>query len=192
MEARSSAVRIEQIRQRLAARRPRQIEDPAHRLAGVLVPLYESNGQIFVLLTKRTDRVATHKGQISFPGGAVEPIDRDALDAALRETWEEVGIASDDVELLGQLDDVPTVVSGFVIRPFVGRVPHPYELRIAPEEIGEVVRVPLAFFIKDRNLRLEWRERGVERHPVYFYDFGPHVIWGATARIVRDLVELVR
>jgi hypothetical protein len=93
---------------------------------------------------------------------------------------------------LGQLDDVPTVVSGFVIRPFVGHVPYPYALRIAPQEIGELVRVPLSFFTDDRNLRLVWRERGAEPQPVYFYDYGPYAIWGATARIVRGLVELLR
>jgi 8-oxo-dGTP pyrophosphatase MutT (NUDIX family) len=192
MDTRAGAIRIEHIRERLATHRPREIEDPAQKLAGVLVPLYEEGGELLMLLTKRTDHVATHKGQISFPGGAVEPQDRDALHAALRETWEEVGIPPADVDLLGRLDDVCTVVSGFVVRPFVGHVSHPHELRIAPEEIGEVVRVPLSFFSDDRNLRQGWRERGGERQVIHFYEYGSHVIWGATARIVHGLVELVR
>lgn len=192
METRAGAMRIEHIRERLADHRPREIEDPAQKLAGVLVPLYEESGELLVLLTKRTDLVATHKGQISFPGGAVEPHDRDALQAALRETWEEVGIPPADVDLLGRLDDVSTVVSGFVVRPFVGHVCHPHALRIAPEEIVEVVRVPVSFFSDDRNLRQGWRERSGERHAIHFYEYGSHVIWGATARIVRGLVELVR
>jgi 8-oxo-dGTP pyrophosphatase MutT (NUDIX family) len=182
---------MEEIRRVLAAYRPSSVDDPVLRRAAVLVPLYEEEGEIWLLLTRRTDLVAVHKGQISFPGGAVEPEDTSACEAALRETWEELGIRPEDVEVLGQLDDVTTVVSGFVIRPYVGRIPHPYDLRPAREEIAEVIRAPLGFFLDRRNLRTESRERAGRRELVYFYDYGPHMVWGATARILHRFASIL-
>lgn len=182
---------VEEVRRALAAHRPSSVDNPALRRAAVLVPLYQQEGEIWLLLTRRTDLVAVHKGQISFPGGAVEPGDADAREAALRETWEELGIRPEDVEVLGQLDDVTTVVSGFVIRPYVGRIPHPYDLRPAQEEIAEIIPAPLGFFLDPRNLRTEPREREGRRELVYFYDYGPHVVWGATARILHRFTSIL-
>ncbi len=179
------------IRQRLAARKRRTLEERRWQRAAVLVPLYSTSAGPFVLFTKRTDTVEHHKGQISFPGGAADPTDPDALTTALRETQEELGIAPHDVNVLGALDDVPTVVSGFVITPFVGIVPHPYPLRISPVEIAEVLFVPLAIFQDPSKMRVEERDREGERVQVYFFYHGPHEIWGATARIMKSLVDTV-
>ncbi len=180
------------VRQRLRGYRPRRLPESGLVLAGVLVPLYVDGGEVYVLLTRRTHQVATHKGQISFPGGAVEPEDRDARDAALRETHEELGIRQEDVELLGELDDVPTMVSGFLIRPYVGHIPYPYPLRPAPQEIAEVLGIPLRFFTDERNVRLEAVGEGAARRELPFYHYGPHTVWGATARVLRRLVEVLR
>ncbi|MBI4279212.1 MAG: CoA pyrophosphatase [Armatimonadetes bacterium] len=155
------------------------------------MPLYAAGDDLYVLLTKRTDEVEHHKGQISFPGGAREPGDRDLLATALREAEEEVGIARSDVEILGEMDDVETYVSGFVITPFVGVIPYPYPLRPNPREIQELVFVPLITFLDPANMRVEYRDRGGVKVPLYFYQHGEHVIWGATARIVKDFVEAV-
>jgi 8-oxo-dGTP pyrophosphatase MutT (NUDIX family) len=182
---------LEAVRRRLGGYVPRTLSESGLVLAGVLVPLYVDAGEVYVLLTRRTEHVATHKGQISFPGGAVEPQDRDALDAALREAHEELGIRPEDVEVLGQLDDTSTVVTGFLIRPYVARIPHPYPLRPAPEEIAEVLGIPLRFFRDDRNLRVEWVGEGSQRRELHFYDYGPHTVWGATARVIRRLVEVL-
>ncbi|MBI2123344.1 MAG: hypothetical protein HYT96_04210 [Armatimonadetes bacterium] len=93
--------------------------------------------------------------------------------------------------MLGALDDVPTVVSGFVITPFVGMIPHPYPLRVSPVEIAEVLFVPLSVFRDPVQMRVEERDREGERIKVYFYYHGPHEIWGATARIMRGLIDAV-
>lgn len=183
---------LDPVRRRLAAYVPSRLSEPELVQAGVLVPLYVEAGDVYVLLTRRTEHVATHKGQISFPGGVVEPQDRDAMDAALREAYEELGIRPQDVELLGSLDDVTTMVSGFLIRPYVGRIPYPYPLRPAPEEIAEVLGIPLRFFLDDRNLRVELVGEGTSRRALQFYDYGPHTVWGATARVIRNLVEILR
>lgn len=157
----------------------------------MLVPLYNTEEGPYVLFTKRTDAVEHHKGQISFPGGAADPDDPDALSTALREIHEELGIAPHDVKVLGALDDVPTVVSGFVITPFVGVIPHPYPLRINPVEIAEVLFVPLSLFRDAKNMRVEERARDGERVNVYFYYHGRHEIWGATARIMKGFIDAV-
>ncbi len=183
---------LDDLRRRLAGYTARRLPETGLVLAGVLVPLYVDGGEVYVLLTRRTEHVATHKGQISFPGGAVEAEDRDARDAALREACEELGIRREDVELLGALDDVSTVVSGFLIRPYVGRIPHPYPFRPAPEEIAEVLGIPLRFFLDERNLRVEWVGEGAGRRELHFYDYGPYTVWGATARVIRNLVEVLR
>lgn len=181
----------ELIRERLADRTRRAVEEPRTRRAAVLVPLYDTEEGPFVLFTKRTDTVEHHKGQISFPGGASDPTDPDPLTTALRETEEELGIAPHDVHVLGALDDVPTVVSGFVITPFVGMIPHPYPLRVSPVEIAEVLFVPLSVFRDPLQMRVEERDREGEQIKVYFYYHGPHEIWGATARIMKGLIDAV-
>lgn len=182
----------ERIRQKLTAYLPRRLPQVGLVLAGVLVPLFEEGGEVQVLLTRRTESVATHKGQVAFPGGVVEPEDRDALAAALREAREELGIQPDHVEVLGSLDDVSTVVSGFLIRPYVGWLPYPYLLRPAPEEVAEVLWIPLAFFADQRNVRVKLVGEASVHREVPFYDWGGYTVWGATARILRRLVEVLR
>src|SRR5438552_1037832 len=108
------------IREALAQHARREIAAPGARRAAVLLPLYCLGEEYFVLLTRRSEHVGHHKGQISCPGGAIDGNDADALAAALRETEEEVGIAPEDVRVLGALDDIEVFVSGFVITPFVG------------------------------------------------------------------------
>lgn len=178
------------ISDRLAARQRHVIDDPAQRRAAVLLPLYHDRGETYVLFTRRTETVEHHKGQISLPGGAEDEGDAGPLETALRETEEELGIPRTHVTILGILDDVSTFVSGFVITPFVGVIPHPVPLRMNPHEIAEVLSVPLAAFRDPSKLRVEKRTRPTgERIEVYFYDPGPHVIWGATARILKSFID---
>ncbi len=179
------------IQGRLAGHRRRVIQDSGQRRAAVLIPLYAEGGETFVLFTKRTQIVEHHKGEISFPGGAVDPDDPDLLSAALRETNEELGIPSDQIRILGTLDDVTSAVSGFIITPFVGWIPHPYPFKVNPDEISEILTAPLSVFRDPHNLRVVVYERGRERKDILFYHHGKYEIWGVTARILKGMIDLV-
>lgn len=155
------------------------------------MPLFESGGAVQLLLTKRTEKVEYHKGQISFPGGRQEDGDADLLDTALRETHEEIGLAPSAVEVWGRLDEIETFVSGFVVTPFVGLIPPPLGLSPNPDEIAEIVTVPLASFVDPANLRVEHVAREGKLVELVYYENIPYLVWGATARIIKRLVELL-
>ncbi|MBP2675737.1 MAG: hypothetical protein H6Q84_2577 [Deltaproteobacteria bacterium] len=159
------------------------------RPAGVLVPLRAVGGEVRVVLARRTERVPHHKGEVCFPGGSRDPGDRDILATALRESEEELGIRPGDVELFGAMEPVPTV-TGFFIQPFVGRIPADSRFRRDDFEIAEIFEVPLsAFTDMSRYRAAETTFLGKPYH-VYFIDYGRHAIWGATARILRELAEI--
>ncbi len=156
--------------------------------AAVLVPLLQDHEDVQVLLTRRTHEVDTHKGQISFPGGMVEESDPDTEHAALREAEEELGLPPSAVTTIGLLDDHATP-TGFVITPVVGLLQGIPPLVPNPREVAEVLRIPLAFFADRTKPRREQREFRGRMHDVWFYDTGTHVIWGATAAMIRSLLQ---
>src|SRR5215470_1207428 len=176
-------------RQRLVARQRRIVPDGPLIKAAVLLPIVD-RGEPMILFTKRTDRVGSHKGQISFPGGVVEPTDATLLDAALRECEEEIGLPRAAVEPLGALDDTETVATNFVITPWVGVVQAPVAWRPDGAEIERVIEVPFAALASPGGLRVEQWERDGVRRPVYFFDYNGDTIWGATARIVKHYLDL--
>lgn len=180
----------DRIRRILTGRTRRIHNDPALICAAVLVPLLWKDGEWHVLVTQRTQTVGHHKGQISFPGGACEPQDGDKLTTALRETFEEVGIAPESVEVLGAADDYQTI-SSFSVTPFVGIVPYPYEPHLNREEVEGLVEVPLSFLRDPAHLRVERREYQGRSHEVLFWDYGPHMIWGATAQMLKEFLDLI-
>jgi 8-oxo-dGTP pyrophosphatase MutT (NUDIX family) len=166
------------------------MSDPRHRKAAVLVPIVQSGSHLDLLLTVRTDLVEHHKNQISFPGGVADGEDSSVADTALRETFEELGIERDHIELLGELEQV-TTPSGFHISPVIGYLSQIPQMQINPTEVTEVFTVPLDFFADERKLRTELRiVDGIERE-VYFYDYGDRIIWGATAHMIRSLIQAV-
>ena len=177
---------IERMLQDLA---PRPLSDGYGREAAVLMPVYQRDGQPHFLLTRRTHTVETHKGQISFPGG-MRDAGEDLRATALRETFEEVGIESAEIEVLGRFHEYLAVTNVRVV-PFVGYLATPPLTRPHPHEVAEVLEVPFAFFRDRSRLRVEPMERQGRVIEVYFYDYGHHEIWGLTARIIRDfLLEL--
>lgn len=166
-------------------------EPPAGiRRAAVLLMLVQARGEAALLLTERSHLVEHHKGQISLPGGVVER-GESPLRAALREAGEEIGVRAEDVTVLGALDEEETVVSGFVMAPFVGTIPYPYPLRVSSVEVRRVIEVPLRALLDPQNVRTERWERGGTPRIVYFYTVGKDVVWGATARIITQFLRRV-
>jgi 8-oxo-dGTP pyrophosphatase MutT (NUDIX family) len=159
--------------------------------AAVLVPIVCDDPEPSLLLTIRTEVVETHKGQISFPGGVVEKADADASATALRETEEEIGMSSQSVRVCGYLPGLATP-TGFCIVPVVGVIERLPALRPNANEVAEVFRAPLSFFLDERNGRREERWLEGRAFDIWFYDFGGRVIWGATGRIIHTLVERLR
>lgn len=175
------------MRARLARRAPTPLAAPESlRRAGVLVPLFVREARLWVLFTRRTESVEHHRGQISFPGGAEEEEDEDLRATALRETEEELAIARGDVIPLGALPSIVTVTN-FYVEPYVAAVPQPYVWRPAEAEIAEVIEAPLASLMDPAIL--EKKPMAGREGLVLFYHFGSHVIWGATAKILSDLLE---
>jgi 8-oxo-dGTP pyrophosphatase MutT (NUDIX family) len=163
------------------------------RPAAVLVPLYVSEGEWHVLFTLRTELVESHKGQVSFPGGRVDPGDATRTDTALRETEEEIGLTRDTVTVLGTLDELLTVTQ-YHITPVVGVIPWPYPFVLSTAELSAVFGVPLRWLADPANLEIRYREPIVPgpRIPVYYLHYEDYTIWGATARILMNLIGLLK
>lgn len=154
--------------------------------AAVLVPLVDRPDEMTVLLTRRTGHLRDHAGQVSFPGGRVESGDGDAVETALRETEEEVGLSRDKIEVVGMLDDYVTG-TGFLVSPVVAFVAPGFELAPDPFEVDEVFEVPLAFCLDHANYRrerLRYQGRMREYFALHYLD---HYIWGATAGMLANL-----
>lgn len=181
---------FEQLGERLSRHPPRAVSLPGLSLreAAVLVPLFFRGGRPFGLFTKRPTTLRQHAGQISFPGGTRDEDDLTPLHTALREAEEELGIPPHLVKVSGMLDELPTITQ-FRIIPFVGVIPDGLVLRPSPEEIEEVIEVPLPALLRPGVLRTErWGGEGPDRE-IHFYDYGAHTIWGATARILHNLLS---
>lgn len=158
------------------------------RPASVLVPLVERGGRLNVVLTRRAARLAHHPGQVAFPGGKQEPEDADALAAALREAEEEIGLAPAAVEVLGALPAHETVTS-FRVSPFVGRIVAPFAPRLDRAEVDEVFEAPLDFVLDPANLQVHRRRWHGRWRQYYAIPYGPHYVWGATARMLKVLAD---
>lgn len=183
---------MEELRVRLAAasrRRPQPVSSQRLRRAAVLVPLFVREGKLWAVFTRRTETVEHHRGQISFPGGAQEPEDVDLLETALRESHEELGLMREDVLALGTLSPMVTITD-FYVEPFVGAIPEPYVFQPAEAEIAEVLEVPIPALL-DPTI-LETRRLPGRQEIILFYHYGRHVIWGATARILSELLEVLK
>jgi 8-oxo-dGTP pyrophosphatase MutT (NUDIX family) len=179
---------LSDIRSYLRSHRPRRVVALEAVRAAVLVPLIDDEGHLSVLLTKRTDVVEHHKGQISFPGGVIDKDDGGVADAALREANEEVGLQATSVELLGEFDDLE-IPTGFVVTPVVGVLRGMPDLVLNVDEVEEAFTVPISFFLDPENEERGEREWRGRMHPVYSYQFGDHRIWGATAAMIRGLLR---
>jgi 8-oxo-dGTP pyrophosphatase MutT (NUDIX family) len=164
---------------------------PARRVpAAVLVPLVERQTGLTVLLTQRAETLKDHAGQISFPGGRIEPEDKDAWHAALREAYEEIGLLANCVEFAGYLPD-HLVITGFRVTPVVGFVNPDYQLRIAESEVHDVFEVPLEFILDAANHKSRQRKLGDLTIEVHDIPYGERNIWGATAGMLMTLRRML-
>jgi 8-oxo-dGTP pyrophosphatase MutT (NUDIX family) len=170
----------------LSDRKKRSIEPGKLVRAGVLVPLLKRTDDYCLLFTRRPKELKNHPGQISFPGGLFEEKDLTLERTAIRETWEELGIYEKDIQILGPLDDYSST-TGYLISSFVGKIPYPYDFKINRREISEVIIIRIEEF--KRLPRTGYVVREGEPYPVYYYDLQNLVVWGATARIVKNLIE---
>ena len=185
---------LERVRRALASVEP----PPREKLAGnnpaaaVLVPIFERDGDLHLVYIRRSDDVASHRGQVAFPGGRMDPGDETILATALREAHEEVGIEPKTVEVLGALPTATTYTSGIIVSPFAGVIPSSTPLRPQESEVAEIFAVPLSA-LSDSRYRGEYawaREGGsIAKYPAILY--GGQTIWGLTYRITLDLLEIL-
>jgi 8-oxo-dGTP pyrophosphatase MutT (NUDIX family) len=158
--------------------------------AAVLVPLVTRDDGMTVLLTRRTDHLNHHAGQISFPGGRVDDSDRDVRHTALRETEEEIGLDSTNIEVVGRLADF-VVGTGYLVSPIIGLIQPPFALKPHAGEVAEVFEAPLDYVLDPNNFERHSREyEGIERF-FFAITWNGHYIWGATAGMLRNLSSIV-
>jgi 8-oxo-dGTP pyrophosphatase MutT (NUDIX family) len=161
------------------------------RPAAVLVGLVEREDGFTVLLTRRTDHLQHHAGQVSFPGGRIEEQDATPAQAALRETEEEIGLHRSHIDLIGRLDDYITG-TGFSVVPLVGVIRPPFDIQPDPFEVAEVFEVPLSFLLDSANHQLCEKEVKGSMRRYFAMSYGRHTIWGATAGMLMNLYEILR
>ena len=181
---------IESMKKILSSRKRRVIEHPPFSHAAVLVPLFKKEEECHLLFTKRSEQVKYHKSEISFPGGVVDEEDRELINTALREAHEEIGLKESDIQVIGLLDDIVTITE-FIVTPIVGLFPYPYPFKVSEVEIAELIEVPLSFLLNKECLSERTILRGGQNEVVYAYQYGEHIIWGATARILNQFLDLI-
>lgn len=182
---------MEIIKEIFLNRPPRRVsEGSGLNPAGVLVPLFRKGSELHLLLTQRTEHLETHKGQIAFPGGKFQYEDLDCLTTALRETQEEVGIDMDAVDVLGELDHTITL-SRFRVCPFVGLIPYPYPFRINTYEVERLIELPFSHLNEGGFREASFLFRGERLYGLHI-EYQGDVIWGATARIIKNFFDLMQ
>lgn len=180
----------DQVLAKLGSLHPRALISGFSREAAVLIPIFERDGEPHFLLTRRTEEVETHKGQISFPGGMRQD-DEQLEQTALRETFEEIGIQSARIEILGRFHDYISITE-YRVSPFVGFIEEPFTVMPQPSEVAEILSVPFHVFYDPSRLRVEQLYRTGRMVDVYFYSYETYTIWGLTARIIKDFLEELR
>jgi 8-oxo-dGTP pyrophosphatase MutT (NUDIX family) len=180
---------LARLRAIVAARPAIEIDAPKLKRAAVLIPLVPAGGGWSLLFSRRSANLAAHSGQIAFPGGGVNP--NEPLEAAaIREAHEEVGIASERVELIGRLDDLVTN-SGFLVAPFVGVIDQRIEYVLQAAEVDEVFEVPIEALLTPEQPEVRFVSFRDKRYPAYFYIYERHEIWGLTGRILKHFLDFV-
>jgi len=164
------------------------VAQPAGMRAAVLVPIYEDGDDLRLILTRRPDDMRTHAGDVVFPGGMIDDTDDGPVAAAIREAWEEIALPPDHVEVIGGLEPLTTRRPDMLIVPVVARVRRPRELIPEPGEVDAIIEPTIRDLLDDEN----WRTEEWGGHLLWFYEFPEGILWGATAFMVRGLLEYFR
>ena len=155
------------------------------------MPLFIKDGEYHILLIRRSQEVKNHKGEISFPGGLCEKSDRGPEETALREAFEEIGISPQDITVLGTLDDMKTLSTNYRVTPIVGVIPYPHSFTIQKSEVDEIIDIPLSYLLDAGNGGEESVTKDGKTYRGYVYRYNQDLIWGATARILKNLLDRV-
>ena len=162
-----------------------------YRKAAVLIPLLQKDGEWHLLYTRRTDTVPDHKGQVSFPGGATEAMDQSAVDTALREANEEIGLSPEQVRVLGFMSQYPSITD-YLVTPVVGRISWPFEMNISTNEVGRVFTIPIKWLADPQNREEKLITRlGGQVWVSYYKPYDSEILWGLTARITVNFLEIL-
>ncbi|MBW7887122.1 MAG: CoA pyrophosphatase [Bacteroidetes bacterium] len=181
---------IDYIQQQLLRHTPKLVSQPIGTRAAVLIPIIKREESLFLLFTKRTELVEHHKGQISFPGGACDTEDESNTATALRESEEEIGLPKHAVKIVGTLNDI-VIPTGFVVTPIVGFIEQLPPLKENGDEVAELIFIPLEEFFKQKNFRREMRILKEVNREIFIYDVWKEPIWGATALMIKDFVDVL-
>lgn len=154
--------------------------------ASVLIPILTFKKDLEILLTKRSNKLKNHPGQIAFPGGKKDQIDSSPIETALRETQEEVGLNPKNVEIIASLPSHKTA-TGFVIKPYLGLINQPFNETLRQGEVDEIFTVPYEYILNEKNFSIQTRKWNGSQRSYYVVPYGPYYIWGATARILLNL-----
>ncbi len=188
---------LDDVRRALAEAGPalpseRELLPEIDRASAVLAPLYEEDGELHVVLTRRTWNLRSHQGEVSFPGGRQDASDADLWATGLREAHEEIALDPTSVERLGELDHLATVTSRSFIVPYVGALPGRPQLTANPAEVSAILHVPVAELLDPANFREErWTFPGGWERPIFFFELVGDTVWGATGAMLRQLLGLV-
>jgi 8-oxo-dGTP pyrophosphatase MutT (NUDIX family) len=181
---------IQLVETKLRNYHPQHIQGEGVKNSAVMILFINKQNIPHLIFTKRTEWVETHKGQISFPGGMRDAVDVDLFQTARRETFEEIGIRPEQIQLLGQLDDFYTVTN-FIISPFVGFLANDFLYQINEREVAKVLEVPLSLFLRSDRFEVKKWPYQNKLYNVYFYHYQQEVIWGATAFILNRFIDRV-
>lgn len=166
------------------------LDSNSYKIAAVLFPLIEKNNELKVILTTRSKDLPSHPGQVCFPGGKLEKTDKNIIECAKRESFEEVGIKSDQINLLGQLDDCITGTN-FKVTPVIGLIDSNYIPVLQENEVADIFEVPLDYFIEKNNQKIEYANYKNKSYSYYQYNWKNKKIWGSTARIIVNFCEIM-
>ena len=175
----------------LSRRTKEVIKDEKRVPSAVLVPLYKDEGKYRIVFIKRSFWVPTHQGQIAFPGGSRHSHDKSLLETALRESEEEIGLHPADVKILGELDDQITTTSNFILTPFVGVIPWPYDFILSKAEVDDLFFVPVHALMEKSRMRPEIEILNGKEVPSFAYYYKGRRIWGATARVLKKFLDIL-